>query len=299
LILNTYAVIGLGTVGERHIENLKRLHPNDNVIGVSASGKNLKVPPFADAILSVDELILLRPQYVVVASPAPFHILHAKLFLSEGIPVLIEKPLSNRLQNCLELQDFCIDSRSKKVAVGYCLRYLPSTVVVKKYLDNKLLGQVYNVEAHVGQYLPSWRPKMDYTNSVSAHKDLGGGALLELSHELDYLSWFFGPLKLEYSRLRKTQELGLDVEDLVDLVVISDDIHIAVHMDFIQKSSQRKCEIIGEKGRLSWNLMSNSVDFFDESGQRTVYSNDRYNKNDMYLDMLLAFEDMLEGRDTN
>ena len=37
--------------------------------------------------------------------------------------------------------------------------------------------------------------KTNYTKSVSAQKKLGGGVLLELSHELDYLKWIFKNLR--------------------------------------------------------------------------------------------------------
>ena len=54
---------------------------------------------------------------------------------------------------------------------------------MKKFLDTGALGDhIYNVFAGVGQYLPDWRAG-DYRVTVSASKDLGGGALLELSHE--------------------------------------------------------------------------------------------------------------------
>ena len=59
---------------------------------------------------------------------------------------------------------------------------------ISKYISG--LGS--NLSPEVGQYLPDWRPGTDYKSGVSAQKDLGGGALLELSHELDYLQWFFG-----------------------------------------------------------------------------------------------------------
>ena len=41
-------------------------------------------------------------------------------------------------------------------------------------------------------FLPSWRKNIDYQSSVSAKKSLGGGVLLELSHEIDYLIWLIG-----------------------------------------------------------------------------------------------------------
>jgi predicted dehydrogenase len=168
---------------------------------------------------------------------------------------------------------------------------LPSIKAVKKYLDDENLGKIYNVTANVGQYLPSWRSDKNYKDSVSANKSLGGGALLELSHELDYLFWLFGKLMLKYSWLRTSDELGIDVEDIADLVLVSkDNVYINVHMDFIQKSTYRNCEIIAEKGRLEWDLMSNKVILHAEQGSSIIYSDPSYDMNNMYLDMLRTFE---------
>jgi predicted dehydrogenase len=181
----------------------------------------------------------------------------------------------------------------RQVAVGYCLRFLPSARVVKAFLDGGRLGILYNVECNVGQYLPDWRKDKDYKESVSAKKSLGGGALLELSHELDYLHWMLGDLTLQHSWLRVTKELGLDVEEIVDLILTSESgIYINVHLDFIQKSTQRKCEFIGQNGRLDWDLMENTIKFYSSQGVEVVYTATEYDKNKMYIDMLSAFENI-------
>ena len=51
-----------------------------------------------------------------------------------------------------------------------------------------------SVRSSVGQYLPEWRKNTDYRKGVSARQDLGGGVLLELSHEIDYIQWIFGEI---------------------------------------------------------------------------------------------------------
>ena len=48
---------------------------------------------------------------------------------------------------------------------------------------------------------------------------LGGGALLELSHELDYIQWFFGLPQLVTARGRKYSALEIDVEDMVEIIL--------------------------------------------------------------------------------
>ena len=67
--------------------------------------------------------------------------------------------------------------------------------MLKDYVDSKKLGKIFSVRCEVGQNLMYWRKDRDYRSSVTANRNLGGGVLLELSHELDYLSWIFGPCK--------------------------------------------------------------------------------------------------------
>lgn len=295
--MRALAVVGMGSIAKRHLANLRQLHPNSRIYAVSASGNNTILPENADAVVSIDELITLNPDYVIVASPASNHVVIAQKLLVHGIAVLIEKPLAHNAESCLSLQAFSAKCKPNTIAVGYCLRFLPSAQVVKNYLDQGLLGTVYNVHANVGQYLPNWRTDKNYRDSVSASKELGGGALLELSHELDYLQWLLGDLSLQHSWLRTTDELGLEVEDLTNLVLLSEKkVYISLHLDFIQKSTQRSCEFIGQHGRLVWDLVANTVTLFHATGNDTLYAEPNYNKNGMYLSMLSAFESMLQGK---
>lgn len=298
--MNTFAVIGMGSIAKRHLANLRQLHPLAKIYAVSASGNNTVVPENADAVVSLDELIASGPEYVIVASPAPYHVDAAQKLLAHDIAVLIEKPLAHNAQTCLALQTLCARQERELVAVGYCLRFLPSALVVKDFLNERLLGTVYNVRANVGQYLPGWRSDKDYKASVSASRSLGGGALLELSHELDYLMWLLGDLSLQHSWLRTSEELGLAVEDIADLVLLSDsNIYVSVHLDFVQKSTQRNCEFIGEYGRLVWDLLSNTVTLYHEKGVDSLYAEPDYDKNGMYLAMLTEFENVsLRGKNT-
>jgi predicted dehydrogenase len=291
--MDNYAVVGMGSIAQRHLKNLRLLYPESRISVVSASGINANLPYAADEIISIEQLIFQSPKFVIIASPAPFHVKTAKFLLTHNIPVLIEKPLAESFSTCNDFLNFCDGDFSDKSAVGYCLRFLPSACIVKKLIAQEAIGTIYNVSSIVGQYLPDWRTDKNYKDSVSARKELGGGALLELSHELDYLTWFFDDLELKHSWLRTSDELDLNVEDIANLVMTSNSgIYITVHLDFVQKSTQRKCEIIGEKGRIVWDLVANSVTLYAADGIHHLYDEPAYDKNNMYLEMLKAFADM-------
>lgn len=217
--MSLYAVIGMGSIAKRHLKNLRFLYPDADIYVVSSSGRNLDLPEGANAVVSLEELIRLKPNYVIIASPAPYHTSAAILLLENNIPVLIEKPLASDSEDATKFLELCSAESYPPVAVGYCLRFLPSALAVKAFLETGSLGTLYNVSSVVGQYLPGWRSDKNYKDSVSAKKELGGGALLELSHELDYLMWLFGSVTLQHSWLRTTAELGLEVEEIADLVL--------------------------------------------------------------------------------
>lgn len=283
-------VIGKGSISERHIKNLRSLHPNAMIVSVSSTGKNNKIIENSDASLTLPDLINLSPKYVIIASPAPFHLQHASVLLEKNIDVLIEKPLSDSIEKSKEFLTK-YKSTNNKVFIAYCLRFLPSMIKMKELISNKAFGEIYYIHVNVGQFLPLWRKGTDYNKSVSAVKSLGGGVLLELSHEIDYLCWLFGDLKLLSSNLKTSKELNLDVETIADLQMRNkDNIFINLHMDFIQKYSQRKCELITESGNIIWDLNTNLIKILDNSGERTLFKEDNYDKNLMYIDMLKTFE---------
>jgi predicted dehydrogenase len=258
---------------------------------MSASGR-VPADPVSDCdevVSGVDEIIRSDAELVIVASPAPFHAEHTIPLLQAGIPTLIEKPVTTRVEDVQRLEAV-VDRTQTPVAVGYCLRYLPSSLEVKALLDKGAIGELYNAYIEIGQYLPDWRPSKDYRSSVSANAELGGGALLELSHELDYAQWLLGDLTLQHAHLRSSDELGLEVEDLVDVVTITQSgTLVNIHLDFLQRQAHRRCRFVGSKGTVEWDLIKNEVKQTNHTGESTVYSDPAWDKNKMYLNMLIGF----------
>ncbi|WP_434357276.1 Gfo/Idh/MocA family oxidoreductase [Parasalinivibrio latis] len=293
------AVIGLGNIATRHRKNLKLLLPGVTVYAMSASGRipEEMVSDCDVLVASVAELIFEQIDMVIVASPAPFHCRHAIPLIEAGVPVLIEKPVTTALQDAELIQE-AAKKYMTPVAVGYCLRYLSSAIEVKRFIECGKLGQLYHASVEIGQYLPDWRPSKDYRDSVSASAHLGGGALLELSHELDYTQWLLGPLTLQHAVLRTSQELGLEVEDSADILVTACEGSVVnIHLDFLQRKAYRYCRFVGSSGALEWDLIQNEVTFKTKSGANVVYSNPGWDKNQMYLNMLKDFILMIDRKE--
>lgn len=298
-MVQRYVVVGVGSIGRRHAANLKRLDPTAEVAIVSASGRPIDpADAAADAVLqSIGEAVAYAPHFAVIASPATHHLAHALPLLDAGIPVLIEKPLAAGLGACTDEIDR-LRRHAGRLGVAYTLRHLPSAKVVQDLVASGRLGRIYGVQASVGQYLPDWRPASDYRAGVTAQRRLGGGAILELSHEVDYLNWLVGPFTRVYCHAVNTGSLDIDVEDWVDAVLTrSDGLSATVHLDLLQRTASRSCTIIGEHGTVVWNLRANRVELMLPAGRtEVVHDNPGYDRNEMYVAQLRHFVEVASGR---
>jgi len=288
---NAVAVIGLGSIAHRHRNNIRSRFPDARILAMSASGRAVHEPleHVDEMFTSLQALIDARPDFAIVASPASLHATHTTALIEAGVPVLVEKPLTS---SAIDAASLCAVTAKCRVpvAVGYCLRYLSSSQRMKMILDDNVIGPVYSVIVNTGQYLPEWRSDKDYRQSVSASRFLGGGVLLELSHELDYMQWLLGDLKLQFAYLRNSKELCLEVEEVADIVLTSASGTLcSIHLDFLQKHTQRHCHFIGALGNLEWDLLQNTILLRNAEGDTVLFAEPDWDRNQMYLAMLDDF----------
>ena len=122
--------------------------------------------------------------------------------------------------------------------------------IENEMINSKKIGKILHVQVDCGSYLPEWRKGQDYRKSVSAKTKLGGGVLLELSHELEYIRWFFGDMKSVYANIQNSETLDIDVEDSVDMIFESDKgFSVSVHLDYnsISRQSEKTWNYKGYK----------------------------------------------------
>ena len=203
-------VIGTGSIARRHIRNLKTEFPNTFISVMSVSRRDISSEMLqADAVVkTIEEALQAGLDAAIIASPAPWHMQQAAILLDYGVATLIEKPLCVKFD---EVQQWPNVVASQLALVGYNLRLLPAARVVKSLIKEGRMGSVLSISAEVGNYLPNWRPGTDYRSGVTAQRSLGGGVLLELSHELDYLNWLFGGFHSLVSSVANSKRLEIDV----------------------------------------------------------------------------------------
>lgn len=289
------AVVGSGNIAKRHIGNIAANWPNYHITVIHPTGRLANAEEYSPEI-DVGSFSLVGQNafdWAIIASPSAYHVQHADYLLAKGVPVLLEKPIAHQITDEL----LRLDAQKHRIRVAYNLRFLSSAQFVKNWLQHHKLGAIHSVIVDVGQFLPDWRPNKDYRETASARSDLGGGVLLELSHELDYLQWLFGHFVGCFCNARRSGVLELDVEDTADLLLQHSSGWVAnVHLDMLQRKPFRVCKIVFERGVLSWNIIKNTVCLSEGNAPDVVvFDGQDWDRNLMYKNMLVAYQDTMAG----
>lgn len=267
-MINRVLIVGLGSIGKRHLRLARELLPSADIRVLRHTYTDV-IPEYANGcFFELEQALDYAPDIAVVANPATYHIQIALAFANRGVHLLIEKPLSATIEGVQQLLEIC---NVKKIVLltGYNLRYLSSLQRFRDLIMADTIGNVLSVRCEIGQYLPSWRTDSDYRHGVSAQQSLGGGALLELSHELDYLRWIFGDVEWVKATLSRQSSLDIDVEDSAHITLAfapdgsKRQMIGTVNLDFIRHDTTRLCTAIGEGGSLRWNGLSGVVEQFE------------------------------------
>ncbi|MCB0791914.1 MAG: Gfo/Idh/MocA family oxidoreductase, partial [Flavobacteriales bacterium] len=175
-----------------------------------------------------------------------------------GVPLLIEKPLA---ADPIPADAFA--EAKAPIQVGYCLRFQPALAAVAAAVWDGAVGTVRLLRAQVGQYLPDWRPGTDYRAGVTARADLGGGALRELSHEIDLALWLGGPVSGVRARLANTGALGIETDEVADLTLTFASGAVgSVQVDLLRRAPRRLLSVTGDDGTVEWDGIAATARLF-------------------------------------
>jgi glutamate-1-semialdehyde 2,1-aminomutase/spore coat polysaccharide biosynthesis protein SpsF len=289
-------VVGCGSIGRRHAKNLKML-------GVTQLGFCDTSPEALDQCLEEaggesftnygDALQKFRPDLVLVCTPPVYHVENALAALQAGAHVFIEKPLSHESSG-IEVLIAEARRRDRNVQIGYNMRFHPGLKIVKDLIDSGKIGRVLWLHAEAGQYLPDWRPWQNYRQSYSARHDLGGGIILDGSHELDYICWLLGRPTEVMCRAEHLSSLEVDVEDSAWIYLTFPERRRAeLHLDFVQRSYTRTCKVVGETGTALWDFTLPEVRLFSPDQPDWHSIPYKFEVNDMYVAEMVHFLESL------
>jgi predicted dehydrogenase len=128
---------------------------------------------------------------------------------------------------------------------------------------------------------------------------LGGGAILELSHELDYVTWLVGEAKTVTAQAGLLSDLEIDVEDTAEIILRFRNGAIgSIHVDMVQQPGGRTCRVVGTKGTLLWDASSHRVQLFSSSNRawQDLHPEGQIDRNEMYVSELRHFLECVRER---
>ena len=258
------AIIGIGSIGERHLRVLKNL---GHELAVVTKRKDISLPKYKN----IAELLQnFSPDYIVICNETHKHF--SQLIELERLgyknKVLVEKPIFNELKTNFTF--------SFKVCVGYNLRFHPYLQKIFKILKEN--RRVFSANVYVGQNLSLWR-KRDYRNCYSSKKEFGGGVLRDLSHEIDYLLWLFGWPTSLVSYVDKVGSLDINTEDNVNILWISKKCPcINLSMNYLDNIGKREIIIHTDKETIFCDLVNGILQINSESEKLTIDKDFTYKK---------------------
>lgn len=290
-------VMGCGSIGERHIANLRAMMPNARIDAFDSEPARLRAVEEKHKAHPVkDDAITAAYDCVLVCTPPMSHIKLATQAVAAGSNVFIEKPLSTTLEGVDALQDL-LHGKRLAAFVGYSLRFNRGINIIKKMIDDQKFGRVVHASAYFGQYLPDWRPSQDYRNSYTARKDLGGGIIFDASHEVDYLMWLLGKPASIQSDYAGTDIINVNTEAVADVILkFPKNIQGHVHMNFVRREYRRSLEVLCENGIIQWSLSDQTVRTFDANSKSWSVTEAGQPVNEMYVDEMKHVMSMMMAK---
>lgn len=239
-------MIGYGSAGARHAKLLRELGLQ---VAVNSRRPVADYPAYQALAEALDRE---APGYVVVANETARHLETLGSLAQNdyrGV-VMVEKPLA-AANHGLPAHRFA------KLYVGYQLRFHPVVIRLRQLLEET---QAIAVQAYVGQHLSSWRPDRPYTESYSSRVEAGGGALRDLSHEIDLLLWLFGAWSRMAALGGNHGALDISSDDAYGILMETRDCPIVtLQLNYLDHAGRRDILVCGAKHTLHADLLRGAV----------------------------------------
>jgi predicted dehydrogenase len=305
-------MVGLGSIGQRHLRNLRRILGRDAEIAAYRvlrqsvvltdkmqveQGGNLEEKYNLTLFDDMDAALDWRPDFVCICNPNNLHMPVALAAARAGCHLFVEKPLSHNYDQVEELISI-VDQKQLVGFVTYQMRFHPCLQRLLALLQQNAIGKVLAVRAEMGEYMPGWHPWEDYRQSYAARKEMGGGSLLAQIHEMDYLYWLFGLPSRLYAVGGHLSSLEIDVEDVASVLMDCGGIPVHLHLDYVQRPPSRTLQVIGDAGKILIDLRASTLHHFGGDGALLdALSFEGFERNQMFIDELKHFLNCIDGKE--
>ena len=131
-------VVGYGSIGKRHVQNLLTMKNIEIIICTKQKIKNLSKN--IHVCSSITKCINEKPDMAIISNESSLHIKSAKIFADAGIDLFIEKPLTNSLDETKKLVG------QQKELMGALNGMAPVLQNAKKTLENLDMPDLKNLQ---------------------------------------------------------------------------------------------------------------------------------------------------------
>jgi len=297
-------IIGCGSIGSRHLHNLKSLGfsniaiYDENKMKLNTLSKKYDVIKFDNLKSALD---IFKPDFSIICTYPSSHVKLTLLCINSNSHVFIEKPLSSNL-NGVEQMLKKADRKNLKIAVGYNLRFDMGLNLLKKNIHKDTDPVPMSILSEWGHNIKWWKPGTDFKNHYILQK--GNGIILDDSHEYDYVRWLLNDdVSSVYCQTRKSKKIKTQTESIASIILKFKKGTIATFViDYMRPYYERKCHVIGENGDFKWNYVpkngswkqyeakaTSSVDSRFLTHKKTKTENFTVKLNDMYLNEIKDF----------
>lgn len=271
--MTNYLLIGFGSIAQKHYKIIKEKDKKSNIFIYRKNKQKIFNDKNKKYIFNLNKTLIEKIDYVFILCPSSSHKYYLDIFIKfKHLKIFIEKPLFNSLRNKNSLYEL-YSKNSERIFIGYNMRFMNSINFIKKYIKNK---KIIGVTVNTLTNLRFWRKK-DYSKSVTAVKNLGGGIILELSHEIDYILYLFNDLKILYNHFDKKSNLKINVEDQVITFFKSKNFEILLNMNMFSFYNERVIKIFFDNETIVCDLNNGSISFFNKKykiKKNIIYKND-------------------------
>lgn len=288
-------MIGIGSIGSRHLKNLHDiLRERDCPFQIDALRSGNRP-------LSADLAALLTDTYyayadlpsdydvIFITNPTSLHYAAMEACMNKTRHMFIEKPVFDRTDYDLRR----LNVRPDGIYYVACpLRYRKVIQYLKEFTRDKA---VFSARAICSTYLPDWRPGVDYRETYSARKDMGGGVGIDLIHEWDYLCYLFGKPRNVRNFSGTYSDLEITSEDLSVYIAQYDHLLLSLHLDYFGRYDRREIELYLKDDVVVGDLIRSRVQFL-KSGKTMEFPEER---NEYQKKEIACFLDMVAGKREN
>ncbi len=290
-------ITAAGSIGERHIRNLWQLGYTNLLVFRT---RNL---PFRDigkakvtVVLDWQQALQSGAEAAFVTSPTHLHGQQTIDCLRAGMHVFVEKPLAHTTEQLAEIMAAAEQSK-KYLQVGYMLEFHPLLQRMKSFCEEQTFGQLLHAESYWGEYLPNWHPWEDYKESYAAKTEMGGGAALTLSHELNTVLWLIGKMPTHHAVHKFTlNALPIQADNLTEIVLqFGTRTAARIHVNYIEKKNKRVTTLLFNNGRISFDYPSSTLLFEDFKTQKEWCEElPNFDRNDLFISETKHFFEQLK-----